>query len=103
MSGHISFASHSSPDWHEARLHAVDRGFLPATVFALLALSGTGLAGCAKAKVGSAGGTNGGATSGVAGQGTSGTGGTIQLTIDPNPTDRKSTRLNSSHRCISYA
>ena len=86
MSGHISFASHSSPDWHEARLHAVDRGFLPATVFALLALSGTGLAGCAKAKVGSAGGTNGGATSGVAGQGTSGTGGTIQLTIDPNPT-----------------
>ncbi len=86
MSGHISFASRSSPDRHAARARAVDRGLLPATVFALLALSGTGLAGCAKAQVGNAAGTNGGAAGGAAGQGTSGAGGTIQLTIDPNPT-----------------
>ena len=88
MSGHISFASHSSPDHHAARARAADRSFLPATVFALLALAGNGLAGCAKAEVVNAGGANGGATGGggAAGQGTSGTGGTIPLTINPNPT-----------------
>jgi hypothetical protein len=88
VSGHISFASHSSPDHHEARARAADRSFLPATVFALLALAGNGLAGCAKAEVVNAGGANGGATGGggAAGQGTSGTGGTIPLTINPNPT-----------------
>ena len=82
MSGHISFASHSSQDHHEARARAADRSFLPATVFALLALAGNGLAGCAKAQVDNAGGAYGGATGGATGQGTSGTGGTIQFTID---------------------
>ena len=28
---------------------------------------------------------------------------TIGLTLNPSKADRKSTRLNSSHRCISYA
>jgi hypothetical protein len=86
MSGHVSFASHSSPDFHETGACAVDRGFLPATVFALLALAGNGLAGCARAEVVNAGGASGGATGGAAGQGTSGSGGTIQLTIDPTQT-----------------
>ena len=86
MSGHISVASPSSPDHHEPCPRAVDRSFLPATVFALLALAGTGLAGCAKAEVVNAGGANGGATGGAAAPGTSGAGGTIQITIDPTPT-----------------
>jgi len=87
MSGHIFFASHSSPDHHEARPRAFARGFLPATVFALLALASNGLAGCAKSEVVSAGGANGGATGGGAvAQGTSGAGGTIQLTINTTPT-----------------
>ena len=90
MSGHISFAFHSSPDHHEARARAVAHGLLPATVFALLALAGNGLAGCAKSEVVSAGGANGGATGGAAGQGTSGAGGTIQLTIDTTPTVTRS-------------
>ncbi|MGC9986555.1 MAG: hypothetical protein ABSF35_23420, partial [Polyangia bacterium] len=86
MSGHISFASHSSPDHHEARARAVAHGFLPATVFALLALAGNGLAGCVKSEVVSTEGANGGATGGAAGQGTSGAGGTIQLAIDTTST-----------------
>jgi len=82
MSGHISFASRSSPNYHEARPRAFARGFPPATVFALLALAGNGLAGCAKSEVVSAGGANGGALGGGAvAQGTPGAGGTIQLTI----------------------
>jgi len=83
MSGHISFASHASPNQHETRACAVARVFLPGTVFALLALSGPGLVACAKAEVGKVGGANGGATGGAAVQGTLGTGGAIQLTIDP--------------------
>lgn len=86
MCGHISFASHSSPDQNEAAARAVAGGFLPATVFALLALAGHGLAGCARAEVGSAGGASGGATGGATVQGKPGTGGTIQLTIDPTQT-----------------
>jgi hypothetical protein len=86
MSGHISLASHSPPDHHEPCARPVDRGFLPATVFVLLALAGNGLAGCAKAEVVNAGGANGGATGGAAVQGTSGVAGTIQITIDPTPT-----------------
>jgi hypothetical protein len=82
MNGHISFASHASPDRHEARARAVAHGFVLATVFTLLALSSTGLAGCAKAQVDNAGGAYGGATGGATGQGTSGSGGTIQFTID---------------------
>jgi hypothetical protein len=85
MSGHISFASHSSPDHRHARAGAVARGLLPATVFALLALAGNGLDGCARGAVVNAGGGNGGATGGVARPGTSGTGGTTQITIDPTP------------------
>ena len=83
MSGHISFAPHSSPDHHHARAGAVARGFLPATLFALLALAGNGLDGCARGAVVNAGGGNGGATGGVARPGTSGTGGTTLITIDP--------------------
>src|SRR5208283_876920 len=86
MSGHIPFASHSSPDHHEARARAVAHGFLPSTVFALLALAGNGLAGCVKSEVVSTEGANGGATGGAAGQGTSGAGGTIQLAIDTTST-----------------
>jgi len=86
MNSHLSFASPASPDRHAACARALARGFLPTTVLAFLALSGTELAGCAKAEVVNTGGANGGATGGAAGQGTSGTGGTIQLTIDPNPT-----------------
>jgi hypothetical protein len=86
VSGYISFASHSSPDQHEARARPVARRFLPATVFALLALAGNGLAGCAKGEIVGAGGANGGATGGATRQGTSGAGGTIQVTIDTTPT-----------------
>jgi hypothetical protein len=83
MNGHINFASNASPGHYEARVRAVARGFV--TVFALLALAGNGLAGCAKAEVVNPGGANGGATGGAAGQGTSATGGTVQLTIDTTP------------------
>jgi hypothetical protein len=86
MSGHFSFASHASPDHRQVRACAIARGFLPAAVFALLALSGTGLAGCAKADVGTGESANGGTTGGAAGRGTSGAGGTIQLTLDTTPT-----------------
>jgi hypothetical protein len=85
MSGHISFASHSSSDHHAAHARAVARAFLPATIVALLALTGNELAGCAKSTVVSAGGASGGATGGAAGQGTAGAGGTIQLTIGTTP------------------
>ena len=90
MSGHISFASHSWSDLHAAHTRAVACRFLPAAVFALLALAGNGLAGCAKSEVVSAGGGNGGTTGGAGGQGTSGAGGTIPITISTTPTDTPS-------------
>jgi len=97
MSGHISFACHYSPDHHDARARAVAHGFLPAAVFALLALAGNGLAGCAKGEVASAGGANGSARGGAGGQVTSGAGGTIQIidtlpTITPSSIDAEVTR-----------
>ena len=88
MSGHISFAFHSSSDLPQAGACAVARVYLPATVFtafALLALAGSGFAGCARAEVSNPGGPNGGAVGGTSGQGGSGKGGTTQITIDTTP------------------
>ena len=88
MSGHISFAFHSSSDHHQADARAEPRVFLPATVFtafALLALAGSGLAGCARAEVSNPGAANGGAAGGTSEQGGSGKGGTTQITIDTTP------------------
>jgi hypothetical protein len=82
MNGSISLSTHSSPDHPRARARAVARGFLLATVFALVALAGNDLAGCVKAEVINAGGGNGGVTGGAAGQGTSGSGGITQIIID---------------------
>ena len=83
MSGHLYFSSHASPNHTGARVRAVARVSLPAIALALLAFAGNGLAGCAKAAVVDAGGSQGGTTGGAAGGGTLGSGGTIQLTIDP--------------------
>jgi hypothetical protein len=85
MIGHTFFASHSSPVHHATRPRAVARGFLPATVFALLALAGNGLAGCAKAEVINPGGGQGGATGGATIPVKSGTGGVPEITIDTTP------------------
>ena len=81
MSGRISFAFHSSPDHRQAR--AAAGSLLPAIVFALLALAGNGLAGCAKGEVVGGEAANGGATGGATGPGTSGSGGATPVTIDP--------------------
>ena len=75
-----------------ARGGVVGRSVLLATLFALPALAGNGLAGCAKAAVINVGSATGGVTGGSGGVAgatvvvPSGGGGTTQLTLDPNAT-----------------
>lgn len=87
MNGH-AFFSCSSPG-HRPRKRAFTRGFGPAAAFTLLALAGSGPAGCAKSEVVGPDLSHGGAGGGggaVGGQVSLGSGGTIQLTIDTTPT-----------------